>query len=368
MPQIGEVKTLAENVRLYAVSQSGAIVVFERELIPDEEYALVVFHIPTESAVELSRTLSKPTFGPLYTTISPNGRWLVDVTGESRDLAVITVREMKVEGQQLTISESVLTVAPGKGWNWPYDQLMWPTENEISWSDESGIWVADLNSSPVKPVIAIAPSTNTFLFASPNPANWDDEPSPVLTKFIPYLWSPDGRYLVVEEYFYEYGELRVIERGTNRLAEVPESAIGAVSDGAIWLDETTLIHYQASGTIHIWQIDPVKDPMITLQKTIPAVQMGYVGALWSFGKHLQASNYSSLFDIDLETGEVVEVAQDIGWPLHWSPDGQYVLWNETTFIDEERENRVFLDDLGNRPRELVDVLGLDSCCWYWYEE
>ena len=164
IPQTGEVKTLAEHVRLYAVPQSRAVVVLRREFVADEEYALVLFHIPTGSEVELSRTPSEPTFGPLYTTISPNGRWLADVTGESRDLAVITVRELSVEGQQLTVSEPVLTVTPGKGWNWPYDQLMWPTENEISWSDDSGIWVADLNSSPIEPVIAIAPSTNTFLF------------------------------------------------------------------------------------------------------------------------------------------------------------------------------------------------------------
>lgn len=368
IPQTGEVKTLAENARLYAAPQSREVIVLKQEFITDEEYTLVVFHIPTGSEVELSTTPSEPTFGPLNTTISPNGRWLAYVTEESRDLAAITIRELSVEGQQLTVSEPVLTVTLEKGWNWPHDQLMWPKENEISWSDESGIWVADLNSTPIEPIITIAPSTNTFLFASPNPANWDDEPSPVLTKFIPYLWSPDGRYLVAQEYFYEYGELRVIERGTNRLAEVPESAIGPVSDEAIWLDETTLIHYQASGTIHIWQIDFDKDPMLTLQKTIPAVPMGYVGALWSFGKHLQASDYSSVFDINLETGEVVEVAKDIGWPLYWSPDGQYVLWNETTFINEEMQARVFLDDLRNRPRELVDVLGLDSCCWYWYEE
>lgn len=368
IPQTGEVKTLAENVRLYAVPQSRAVVVLRREFVADEEYALVVFHIPTGSEVELSRMPSKPTFGPFDTTISPNGRWLADVTGESRDLAVITVRELRVEDQQLTVSEPVLTVAPGKGWNWPYDQLMWPTENEISWSDESGIWVADLNSVPIEPTIAIAPSTNTFLFTGPNPANWDDGPSPVLTKFIPYLWSPDGRYLVVQEYFYEYGELRVIERGTNRLAEVPESTIGAVSDGAIWLDETTIIHYQTSGNVQIWQIDPENDALILHEGTIPAVLTGYIDALWLFGKHLRFSHNYSLFDLDLETGELTQLTQGVEWPPYWSPDGQFVLWSETRFIDDKRQTRVFLDDLRNRPRELDNVLGLDSCCWYWYEE
>lgn len=145
IPQTGEVKILVDNIKLYAVSQSRAVVVLKREFVPDEEYVLVVFHIPTGSEVELSKTPSKPTFGLPYITISPNGRWLADVTGESRDSAVITVREMRVESHQLTVSEPVLTVAPGNGWNWPYYRLMWPTENEISWSDESGIISVNLS-------------------------------------------------------------------------------------------------------------------------------------------------------------------------------------------------------------------------------
>jgi hypothetical protein len=169
------------------------------------------------------------------------------------------------------------------------------------------------------------------------------------------------------EYFYEYGELRVIERGTNRLFIVPESAIGEVSDDAIWLDETTLLHYQTSGTLNIWKID--MENRIFIQKTIPAVRMGFVEGLWSFGNHVRVSNYSSLFDINLETGEVIELAQHIRKPLYWTPDGQNVLWNETKYIDDERLDYVFLDHLnGDVPIELDSVLGLHSCCWHWYEE
>ncbi|MCB9422788.1 MAG: PD40 domain-containing protein [Ardenticatenaceae bacterium] len=368
IPRTGEVKTLTENVPRYIV-YSGAIAVFVREVIPEQEYALVVFHVPTQSEVQLFKSSSSLNAAPFdeAISISPNGRWLAYVTGESRNSATLTVHEMMIDNQQLAVSEPVLTVTPGQGWNWPYDQMMWATENELSWSDKSGIWVADLSSDPITPVVAIAPSTNTFPFYSLNPADSDKEPLTVFTTFIPYQWSPDGRYLLVVEYYDEYGEFRVIERVTNRLFIVPESGIGPVSDNAIWLDETTLLHYQAFGNLNIWQID--MENRIFIQKTITAEMMGYVVGLWSFGNHVRVTDYSSLFDLNLETGEVTELAQHIRWPLSWTPDGQNVLWNETKYIDDERLDYVFLDNLnGDVPIELDSVLGLHSCCWHWYEE
>ncbi len=369
-PNTGEVSTLAKNIPNYMV-YSGDTVVFQRDVIPDQEKALVVFHIPTQSEIELLKTSAIPTDGNFVydVSISPNGRWLAYAAGESRDSVVLTVHEMTSDNQQFVVSDPVLTVTPGLGWNWPHDQMMWATGNEISWSDESGIWVADLNSDPIEPVVAIAPSTNTFLFTSPNPADWDKEPSEVYTTFIPFQWSPNGRYLLAEEYFYEYGELGVIERGTNRLIEIPESAIGPVSDGAIWLDESILLHYQASGTLKVWRIDSENDPMISLQKTIPAVMTGYEEGIWTFGNHLRIYGYSSVFDINLETGELVELVQNIGWPLYWSPDGQYVLWNKTNYIENERFDYMFWDNLnGDTPIELDSILGQHTCCWHWFEE
>ncbi|MBK8433531.1 MAG: PD40 domain-containing protein [Chloroflexi bacterium] len=370
LPETNEVKILAANVHASFVSYSGEVVVFMRELMPTEEFVLVVFHIPTGLEIELLN--ASELIPALYDTtifISPNGRWLAYVTGDSRDSAVLTVREIMIEDQQLILSEPVLVITPGNGWNWPYDRIMWPTENEISWSDESGIWVADVGANIIEPVVAILPSTNTFLFGSPNPAYWDKGPSLVFSKFIPLCMVSRRPLFISAGIFFEYGELRVIERGTNRLAELPESGIGEVSDGALWLDETTLVHYQVSGTIRVWQIIPRNsDSLITLQKTVPAVPLGYVERLWAFDNHIQVSDYSSLFDIDLETGEQIELANNIKLPLHWSPDGQYLLWDETTFIDEERVAQVFLYDLQSNPIPLDDVLGLNSCCWSWYDK
>jgi len=369
MLETSEVKTLSENATS-SIIYSGDLAAFVREITPEEEYALVVFHIPTQSEVELFKasTRSVVRLSDSSISISPNGRWIAYVTGESRDSAVLTTHEMVINDQQLVICEPIFTATPGQGWNWPYDEIMWATENELSWGDKSGIWVADLNSYPIEPVIAINASTNTFLMGFMNPADWDKDPIPTLTKFIPYQWSPNGRYLLVEEYFFEYGELRVIERDTNRLAEVPESAIGAVSDGAVWLNETTLLHYQASGTVQVWQINQENDPMLLHQEAIPAKIMGSIGGVWILGNHLRAS--SSLFDLDLETGELVELDQNMSWPLYWSPDGQYVLWSDTEYIDDGRIDHVFLDDLYDDlpPTELDEVIGLNVYPWYWYEE
>lgn len=368
-PQTGEVTMLTENVTGHII-YSGEIVVFVREFTPDQEYALVVFHVPTKTEVELFKTPTFPTSGSFYDAVSasPNGRWLAYATGESRDLARIIVHEMEIENQQLTISDPVLTITPAKGWNWPYDQLLWATENELSWSDDSGIWVADLSADVIEPIIAIAPSTNTFLFTSPNPAYWDEEPAEVFTTFIPIQWSPNGRYLLAQEYFYEYGEFRVIERDTNRLAEIPDSVLGPISDGALWFDETTLLFYPMSGNIQIWQTNPENDPVMFLQETIPAVTIVGVLGLWSFGSNLRVSDYSSLFDINLETGELVELVQNSGWPPYWTPDGDYFLWDKTIRIDEQWVQSVYLDDLnGDAPVEITSILGADSCCWHWVE-
>lgn len=300
-------------------------------------------------------------------SISPNGRWLTYAVGDSRDSATLMVHEIVVEDQQVSVSPPFFTLMPGAGWNWPYDQVTWPTENELSWNDLDGIWAADLSANPIEPVVAIASSTNTHQVPSLNPPDSYNEPATMFTIYIPYLWSPDGRYLLVIELFLAEGQdsiFRVIERGTNKSFEIPESAIGAVSDGAVWLDKTTLVHYKNTGTVLIWQLDLESDPIMSLQDTIPAKVTSGVGTLFSFDNHLRFHVFYSLFDLNLETGELIQLAQDVPhWPPpYWSPDGQYVLWNDG-------QEHVLLDDLdGDEPEEMDSVFGLDSCCWHWYEE
>lgn len=374
IPQTGEVKTLLENVT-GIVTYSADKAVFRREITPEREDALMIFHIPTQSEYEFFRT-STASMNGLFSdsvSISPNGRWLAYMSGDSRDSVTLIVHEITVEDQQVTVSSPVLTAVPGNGWDWPYDQLTWPTENEISWNDQAGIWVADLNANPIEPVVAIAPSTNSFEIGPMNPADQDKEPRTVYTIYEPYLWSPDGRYLLAVEDFLveEYGDnFRVIERNTNKSFEIAESAIGAVNDGAIWLDKTTLLHYRTSGDLRIWKIDAENELMASLQETIPAMEIGYVEGLWLSGNHLRFYAFYSLFDLNLETGELTELSQDVDYlVLHWSPDGQHVLWTDSITVNDESLRPVFLDDLnGDEPEEMESVFGLDSCCWHWYEE
>lgn len=373
IPQTGEVKTLIENVT-GVVTYSADKAVLRREITPEQENALVVFHIPTQSEYEFFRT-STASMMELFigsVSISPNGRWLTYAVGDSRDSATLMVHEIVVEDQQVSVSPPFFTLMPGAGWNWPYDQVTWPTENELSWNDLDGIWAADLSANPIEPVVAIASSTNTHQVPSLNPPDSYNEPATMFTIYIPYLWSPDGRYLLVIELFLAEGQnsiFRVIERGTNKSFEIPESALGGVSDGAIWLDKTTLLHYRTSGDLRIWKIDAENDPMASLQETIPAMEIGYVDALWLSGNHLLVSNYDRLIDLNLETGEVQELLQDMSWPLYWTPDGQHILWSDTKYVNDERQAHVFLADLnGDESEEMDSVFGLDSCCWHWYEE
>ncbi len=374
IPQTGEVKTLVENVTRF-IFYSADFAVFHREITPDEEYALIVFHIPTQSEYELFRTSTTPLLGfGVYDSsisMSPNGRWLAYVSGDSRESVTLMVHEIIVEDQQVTVSSPVLSIVPGAGWNWPYDQLTWPTENELSWSDQAGIWIANLNADPIEPVVAIAPSTNTFLFASPNPAYWDEEPDTVFTKFIPYEWSPDGRYLLVIEHFYEDGVFRVIERDTNRSIEVPDSGVGPISDTAVWLNETTLVHLGAFAFVRIWRINPGSDQFLSLERTIslPDLWVQYVLPMHGRIRFLFYEP-NAVYDLDLETGELIELSQGVpSISFRWSLDGQHALWSDSIYSNGEWFGHVFLDHLnGDAPVEMDSVFGQNSCCWHWYEE
>lgn len=90
--------------------------------------------------------------------------------------------------------------------------------------------------------------------------------------------------------------------------EVPESGVGPLSDQVIWLDNTTFLHYQNFGTIHIWQIDEESDPLLYLYKALPVDISSEIRVLLPVGNHLRFYSFyppGSLFDLNLETGELI---------------------------------------------------------------
>jgi hypothetical protein len=377
-PQTNEVKLLAEYVNSRPVYSAG-FAAFVRTIVPEQEYALILFHLPTQREVVWA-TLP---YQPYDISISPNGRWAAYIAGGSWDTATIVVQEILINDQQLSLNSPILTVA--HSWKWPDRQLNWPTADELSWSNSAGIWLADLNTTPIAPIIAIQPSTNTYPMYPIYQVEGTVEPAIVNTEYQPYRWSPDGRYLLVLEHFSLTEGIDsvfwVIESGTNRSFELPESVWGPLNDEAVWLDETTLLHFRIDNTIRVWHINNAgSDPLMIHDKTIEITNIDTPS--WQVRDLLALNNHHvrfskmgragiALYDLNVETGELLKLTSDIDQPyitLHWSPGNQHALWNYSVSESGVYSDRIFLDDLnGDAPTDVTAILGPQSCCWYWLQ-
>lgn len=380
-PKTGEVKTLAENISGNP-TYSEEVILFFREDESAHEKTLVAFHIPSQSEFELLRIPATIFFQDI--SISPNSRWLTYITGESGesdDSVTLTVHEMINDNEQVLVSEPVFVTTLGHEWKWPYDQMMWATNDTLSWSDQNGIWIADLTSNPIESAITIPRSTNTFEHPSGEIAN---------THYIPYEWSPDGNYLVAIEYIYEGGPFVVIEKGGNRSFQIPEAQYGYVSDKIIWLDNEKFIHFDIRGAANVWHIQSGTGELISLESAIDLSVNGEFANFSSESSHIQFSRsaasetpYAALYNLDINTGNLTQISQDYShfqrpgldrWtPVStiWSPDRQFAL---ITIEIEDNENDgikqvVILDFLdGKTTLDVTHLFDSDTCCWHWYEE
>jgi hypothetical protein len=378
-PQSGEVTVLAENVD-WGPSYGADIATFTREITPTEESALVILHIPTGSELEVAR-LSSRSFS---FSISPNGRWLAYISGHYNTDAPLFVHEIVVNEQQISISDPILTIARDDEWGWLYGKLAWPMENQLSWNDSNGIWLADLESLPIEPTVVIQPSTNTYRVPIMNPADYGKEPPIANTIYTPYQWSPDGRYLLAIEKYEAEGldsNFRVLEKDTNRSFEIPDSLVAYQCDEALWLDDTHLLHYSIRTDLaYIWHINTSTEPVLELDKTI---QIGsdtgrgnVITDHWlalpnnhgRFAAHGAKDDVqvNGLFDLDLEQDIATSLSKGVDIRIEsvqWSPTANYVIWNSW------EEDEFFLDHLnGSDPTNMSAVFGERPCCLYWYEE
>lgn len=173
----------------------------------------------------------------------------------------------------------------------------------------------------------------------------------------------------------------VIESGTNRSFELPESVWGPLNDEAVWLDETTLLHFRIDNSIRVWYVNNAgSDPFMIPAKTIEITDINTPS--WQFRDLLALSNHHvrfskmgaagiALYDLNVETGELLKLTSDIDQPyitLHWSPSSQHALWSYSVSENGEYSRRVVLDDLnGDAPTDVTAIFGPQSCCWYWFQ-
>lgn len=375
MPQTDEVKKLATDVD-GRIKHAGDIVVFMRK-VAEGDKALIVYHLPTQTEVEVFHTATVPLISGLNeaVTISPNGRWLAYASAaELSEKPTLFVHEILVAGEQVSVSPPVMTLVTDSPWREYHGHFLWVSDSELSWPDKNGIWMMDLSGTLIEPATVIAASTNTYQVGPMNPADQDQEPSSFFTKFFMEEWSPNGRYLLVVEYFYEEGEFRIIERDTNRLFEVPDAYVGGLTDDVFWVNSETLLHFDAGNAIKIWNIDGDQDPALSLEKSIPLEQFWDIRYTRIVDNHLRFGSLDDamLYELDLNSGELTQIVLAPGpiayRELVWSPDDQYVVGLYETRVDDEWiYPTLFANVIDGVLWDVEEIFETDSCCFYWYE-
>lgn len=387
LPQTNEVELLVEGVNnpIYAPD----IVVFMREVVPEEEYALIVFHIPTRTEVEVLRQPARELQNALSgvstyvapsipITVSENGRWLAYVLqNEETSIFTLFAHKIQTSNQQIALSQKLFTRELPMRFEWPFEFLTWPTANELSWMEPSGIWIANLETTPITIGLGIFASTNTVLVPPMNPDEQDKGSIPFQTIYIPYQWSPNGRFLLaIENFPGELGDVfQIIERDTNLAFQLPDSALGPLSDNAVWLDETRILHYRMDGMVRIWQIRSGDEQFLAdeFHAAPPGENLFQVTNLFPLPtNHVRVEDpfLGIFYDLDLATQKLAvigEIKNETGYREHvWSPNAQHALWIIQNFLDGDLTKSVRLDFLnGQPPADMSQIFGLDSCCWYW---
>ena len=243
--------------------------------------------------------------------------------------------------------------------------------------EPDGIWIAKLDEMPVTSELAILASTNMARVYAMDPAKQDQGTQWAATTYIPSRWSPDGRFLLATERFPIEGwstVFQIIERGSNNKVQLPDSALGGLSDDAVWLDETRILHFRLDGLVRIWQLPSEGEflPLLESEFEVAIPNSDYLEArnlLPLPNNHLRFNDttlYRRLYDLDLTMQKLLIIGDSdaTGYHQHfWSPNGQYALWIANP---NQGETQVLLDLLNGEPQvDMSQIFGLDSCCWYW---
>lgn len=360
-PTTNETTLLAEGVD-YTPQVAGDMVVFIRK-IEENSFVLIAYHLPTHTEKEI---VHLPTY-PFGVELSPDGNRLALVSGQDEYAPLYTIYQFQQDQTSFTGIELVFSYQRPSRWNWPHNRLLWVSPAQLSWNDPEGIWLVELNDTNPVAQVVILPSTNQFEMY---PLTGVGGSYLTNTEYLPYHWSPDGRYLLVNEYFYEWGQFRVIDRVTGQSFVLPDSVLGELSDAAIWINANQLVHMSIQGKIDLWEVTSQSETLMTLVKSTPLDRgVGYF--TWpsndSPGQIRFLANYRDLGTWTFDTGELTWISKDLvgksaDFHLVWSPDGSWVVWPTASASGNFLINLDHLTILN-----LSEVLGSDDCCgWHWY--
>ena len=379
LPQTNEVELLLEGVD-FNLRYRGEFATFLRQTEENYVYDFVLHHIPTGTEIIATQISARELFteaGPIYSipfdtvSVSPQGEWVVFIS-EAADSNYLTLSINK-----LTIENSVINLQPTFNISTDvqkelafYFSPSWENENRLFWSTSSGIWGLDLTDSLPTPEFLIQPSTNTY--EHPGVVDADGNYLPVTKAITPSSWSSNGRYLIAREDAYEGGTFSVIERETDRTVAIPDANYGVYSDALIWVTNDSFLHFNLNGTITHWQVQAEDSFSLVEMKSFQFEHGLFANLSQISGNHirfsyslLSGSATSWIYDLNFETGEFTKLSSDLESReivVYWTPNNEEILWQPIS----GPSTSIFYDSLAGQPSvNLDEVLGTDSCCWYW---
>ena len=358
-PTTNETTLLAEDVER-VLQAEGDVLVFIREIPTESSFSLVVYHLPTHIEQEIIRL---PAY-PFDVQLSPDGVRLGLVANQGGDYPLFTVYLLQYDQTTFLGAELIFSYQSDSQWIWPYDYLLWATPTQFSWNDPEGILLVDLNETNPSPQVVISPSNNQYVMPSLTPFG---ESSLEYTKYTSGHWSPDGRYLLVVEYFFEEGQFRVIDRITGNSFVLPGLGVGEISDEALWINETQLVYLDLQGEISLWETTPESETLMTKVKSTPLPELTnwWVEVLWLDSNSQLCFRYKSnaLMVWDTVSGELFLLKELDTIPIIseivWSPDRNWILVvaNEVILVGLENQEPIYLDA----------ILGENwGDYWQWY--
>jgi hypothetical protein len=214
-----------------------------------------------------------------WLAVSPDGRWAAYIaSGPARDQmdkgsGTIYALPLDPPGDPIVVGECL--AVRSDEFSFGCRGTLWsPDSRSLLWGDGHGVWLAGLDGGAPQQILTAGP-------AAPGDTTG--------AAHAPLAWSPNGRFVLVQAFFFEGSALAVLEPANTRVEPLPSSGeYDEPSADAVWLPDNRLLSVHRSGvqiagqapSINLWHIDPRSRTLIEPDGSQP---VGKSGGLVPFG-------------------------------------------------------------------------------------
>jgi len=278
----GQLETLSDNVTCYWVSADRRTVVLEIANGGDI-YEIALLDLASGRKTSLVETESRV----IDLAISPDGEWVAYIQSETLpeewyckpDLVNFdmypftanalysgTIISLRLSTSQGNTAESPIEMGHCSG-SLGLDlcgRVLWsPDSRSILWSDIKGVWSFELGASQARLII-------------PQTLNQPDAFENRI--YIPWRWSPSGRYILTAFLVYEGVTQVILDTLTGKVVEVPGAfSYEFAGSNPAWMRDGRLFTIRPPlpseytdfppAAIEIWRVDPQQPGMLVLENS-----------------------------------------------------------------------------------------------------